>query len=244
MGRIFELVRRLPDLNKRELEQLAVELEHVMGLASKDLPTMPSQPTTPQSNPNYFRLSGETNNAPLWSGADIILYSDSGTTETGRWDGATGNITLSGTVDGVDLANFNAGQFVVLSASGYMANERVLTGTANQITVTDGGAGSAVTLSTPQDIHTGASPTFAGLTLNGALALDGDLNFQGPQTITTTSGDLTLDSNSGVTLLPDTPTEPKSRGQQGICGPGGHFAWRGLLHVRRRRRHGVQDMLP
>ena len=37
-----------------------------------------------------------------------------------------------------------------------------LTGTANQIIVTPG-AGS-VTLSTPQDIHTGASPTFAGAT--------------------------------------------------------------------------------
>lgn len=39
-----------------------------------------------------------------------------------------------------------------------------LTGTANRITIT-GGAGS-ITLSAPQDIHTGASPTFAGLTLS------------------------------------------------------------------------------
>lgn len=40
-----------------------------------------------------------------------------------------------------------------------------ITGTANQITSTSG-AGS-ITLSTPQDIHTGASPTFAGITLTG-----------------------------------------------------------------------------
>lgn len=39
-----------------------------------------------------------------------------------------------------------------------------LTGTSNQITVTNG-AGS-ITLSTPQDMHTGASPTFADLTLS------------------------------------------------------------------------------
>ena len=43
-----------------------------------------------------------------------------------------------------------------------------LTGTANQVTVTNG-AGS-ITLSAPQDIHTGASPTFAGATIG---ALDG-----------------------------------------------------------------------
>jgi hypothetical protein len=40
-----------------------------------------------------------------------------------------------------------------------------LTGTANQITVSNG-AGS-ITLATPQNIHSGASPTFAGATLTG-----------------------------------------------------------------------------
>ncbi len=43
-----------------------------------------------------------------------------------------------------------------------------LTGTGNQITVT-GGAGS-ITLSTPQDIHSRASPTFAGGTFTGTVA--------------------------------------------------------------------------
>ena len=43
-----------------------------------------------------------------------------------------------------------------------------LTGTTNQVTVTNG-AGS-ITLSTPQDIDTGASPTFTGLTLNPTAA--------------------------------------------------------------------------
>lgn len=56
--------------------------------------------------------------------------------------------------------------FVTLSATSTLANERVLTGTANQITITDNGAGSTVVLSLPQNIHTGASPTFAGLTLD------------------------------------------------------------------------------
>lgn len=57
----------------------------------------------------------------------------------------------------------SAAQFVTLATDAGLTNERVLTGTANQITVTDGGAGGNVTLSTPQSIHTGATPTFAGM---------------------------------------------------------------------------------
>jgi hypothetical protein len=46
-----------------------------------------------------------------------------------------------------------------------------VTGTANQITITDDGDGS-ITLSTPQDIGTSSAPSFAGLTLTGNLVLD------------------------------------------------------------------------
>jgi hypothetical protein len=44
-----------------------------------------------------------------------------------------------------------------------------ITGTANQVTVTNGSG--AITLSTPQSINTGATPTFAGMTLSGTLDL-------------------------------------------------------------------------
>ena len=40
----------------------------------------------------------------LHSGADLIVYSDAGSTEKARIDGATGNITTAGTVDGIDIA--------------------------------------------------------------------------------------------------------------------------------------------
>jgi len=56
-------------------------------------------------------------------------------------------------------------QYVTLALNATLTSERVLTGTANQITVTDGGAGTTVTLSTPQDIATASTPTFAGLSL-------------------------------------------------------------------------------
>ena len=79
--------------------------------------------------------------------------------------------------------------YVVLGANSDLQNERVLTGTSNQITVTDNGAGSTVVLSLPQDIHTGASPTFAGLTLSGLT--EGSVLFAG-------SGGVISEDNSNL----------------------------------------------
>jgi hypothetical protein len=59
--------------------------------------------------------------------------------------------------------------YITLGTNGTLTNERVLTGTSNQITVTDGGAGAAVTLSLPQAINTSATPRFGGMNINGAL---------------------------------------------------------------------------
>jgi len=57
-----------------------------------------------------------------------------------------------------------------------MAN---LIGTSNQVNVANGTGvlvgGTNATLSTPQDIHSGASPTFAGLTLNDNAAIGGSI---------------------------------------------------------------------
>lgn len=63
-----------------------------------------------------------------------------------------------------------AGQYVTLATHADLTQERVLTGTANQITITDNGAGSTVVLSTPQDLHSAATPTFAGIVSNGTSA--------------------------------------------------------------------------
>ena len=57
--------------------------------------------------------------------------------------------------------------YVTIGNTGNLSAERALTGTANRVSVTDGGGNSTVTLSAPQDIHTGASPTFAGMTVTG-----------------------------------------------------------------------------
>lgn len=57
-------------------------------------------------------------------------------------------------------------QYVTLATNATLSAERVLTGTASQITVTDNGAGSTVVLSTPQNIATTSQPTFAGVRMN------------------------------------------------------------------------------
>lgn len=75
------------------------------------------------------------------------------------------NVAAAGAVmDG----DFSADGIMVRTGAGAYAS-RTITGTANQINVTngDGDAGNP-TFSTPQDIHTGASPQFAGMRIESA----------------------------------------------------------------------------
>ena len=88
-------------------------------------------------------------------------------------------------LDALAALDATAGYLVKTGAAAYA--RRTLTGTANQVAVTngDGTVGNPV-LSTPQDIHSGASPTFAGLTLNGTLtrAADSIIDLTGAATRT------------------------------------------------------------
>lgn len=71
------------------------------------------------------------------------------------------------------LAAYNSnGLLTQTAADAFTA--RTITGTANQVSVSNGnGVSGNPTLSLPQDIHTGASPTFTGLTLSGNLSAAG-----------------------------------------------------------------------
>jgi hypothetical protein len=71
-----------------------------------------------------------------------------------------------------------------------------LTGTANQVSVS--GSTGSVTLSTPQNIHTGASPTFAGATLDAI-----QVGITAANEIDTTAGNLTIDSAGGTVTIDD-----------------------------------------
>ena len=132
-----------------------------------------------------------------------------------------GNIGVTGTVDGVDIAVLNAaygahahgagdptqvdhanllnqlgsgsyhfsnaqhtelaglagiaGTGVVARTAAATYATRTITGTVNQVNVANGdGIAGNPTLSTPQDIHTGASPVFAGMTMNGNITMADD----------------------------------------------------------------------
>lgn len=63
--------------------------------------------------------------------------------------------------------------FVVLSTSSALSAERVLTGVANRITI-DTTTASIVTVTTPQDLHTGASVQFS--TVSASVARAGTLS--------------------------------------------------------------------
>jgi hypothetical protein len=87
-----------------------------------------------------------------------------------------------------------AAQYVTLATDATLNNERVLTSTSNQITVTDGGAGAAVTLSTPQDLATSSTPQFARVGFGAAADASAVALFNGLYT----NDETVDDGNSGT----------------------------------------------
>ena len=72
---------------------------------------------------------------------------------------------------GLTLSSLTASRLLATNSSKTLVSSDLyswVTETSNQVLIADDGDGT-ITLSTPQDIHTGASPTFVGLTLTGKL---------------------------------------------------------------------------
>jgi hypothetical protein len=111
-----------------------------------------------------------TNTAP---DVPIVLNSGSSISVTGTYPNFT--ITNTAPSSGGTVTSLSAGAGISLSpnpitTTGTITNAGVtsLTGTPNRVTVS--AATGAVTVTAPQDIHTGASPAFAGLNLSGLTA--------------------------------------------------------------------------
>ena len=91
---------------------------------------------------------------------------------------------------GVSIANVNLG---TQTTGNYVAS---ISGTTNQVNVTGSGSeNAAVTLSLPQNIHTGASPGFTNLTLSGDAAING-----GDITTTSATGNIFTSNATTVNL--------------------------------------------
>jgi len=122
-------------------------------------------------------ISGGVGVAPNWGKVALTTHV-SGTLPvanggTGLATSATNGQLLIGNGSGYSLAGLTAGTGIgVTNGAGTIsiANSGVisLTGTANQVTAS--ASTGAVTLSLPQNIHTAATPTFAGATLTSQLA--------------------------------------------------------------------------
>ncbi len=88
------------------------------------------------------------------------------------------NNILNTGIEGGGGAPVGATYVVYPSYNATLTNERLLTGTANQIIITDGGAGAAVTLSLPQSIASTSSPIFSGLTLQGSPVVTNNVSYR------------------------------------------------------------------
>ncbi|MCE9643622.1 MAG: hypothetical protein K8Q97_04925, partial [Candidatus Andersenbacteria bacterium] len=116
-----------------------------------------------------------TNGGLLYTNASgVVSQTGAGTSTTVLHGGTTptyGAIVLSTDTSGtLPVANggtgqttYTDGQILIGNSSGNTLTKATITGTANQVVVTNGTG--TITLSTPQDIATTSSPTFTGETL-------------------------------------------------------------------------------
>jgi len=132
------------------------------------------------TNTNPAGTTYAINASTVAGGANLNLVGSDASTDAVKFASGTGITVTRTDADTITITNSSPGSAGVTS----------ITGTANQV-IASASTG-AVTLSTPQDIATTSSPTFAGITAGLVTVGAGD-----PDTITTTSGNLFLQSTGG-----------------------------------------------
>ena len=149
----------------------------------------------------YLSNTGSSNN-PAWAQVDLT-------------NGVTGVLPAANGGLATNISAVTDGQLLVGKTSDHSLNLATITGTANQILVTNGAG--AITLSTPQNIGTGSTPQFARIGLgvgagaSAAITTTGQLdlgyfdngNSGASKTINWNSGSiekLTLTANTTLTL--------------------------------------------
>ena len=129
----------------------------------------------------------------LASDDDLYIEGDLEVDGTAWFDGGITTPSLA-------ISGLTASRLVATDAAKNIVSSDLyawVTGTANRVTVADDADGT-ITLSAPQDIHTAANPTFAGLNAD-AINIGITSSFE----IDTDSNILLLDSNSGTVKIDD-----------------------------------------
>jgi hypothetical protein len=159
---------------------------------------------------NYFLLAGETTDAKMYSGADLIVYSDAGTTEVARIDGATGNISTEGTLGGLTQGELtqlgNIGTETISDFQwGYVGSMNQSVASSASVEFTSIVATSASFTNAPSvpGITAGASDLVL-TAFTGTVQIAGNnLEFTNPASITTLSGSLTLNPSTTLEVTPN-----------------------------------------
>lgn len=142
----------------------------VIAGASADLLTQGDLRFYDSDSSNYVGLQ-----APATVGANIVFNLPTTDGAGGQCLSTDGVLSLVWAACGGGSGAPTVSQYVTLALDGTLTSERVLTGTANQIILTDGGANGNIVLSTPQNIGTASNVQFAGITATGTAALDGGI---------------------------------------------------------------------
>jgi len=141
---------------------------------------------TDADHPQYFLLAGSNVTAKLYSGADLEMYSDAGTTRVGRWAGSTGAVEI---VSGAYFGISASGTRLQMQASG---NTLDLYSGLNMRLYSDAGS----TLSGEWSAATG------DMRLYGDLALQGDavdrLELRCSGDVTSTTADIWAHNRLGL----------------------------------------------
>lgn len=106
--------------------------------------------------------AGNLAGATLNSGVTASSLTSVGTLATGTWSATTIAVNKGGT----GQTSYTDGQLLIGATSGNTLAKATLTGTANQVVVTNGTG--SITLSTPQDIATASAPQFTRLGIGAA----------------------------------------------------------------------------